>query len=117
MNKTGNSLSNGLASWLPAGTSLFLFVGYVAIVALFRRSGLFDFTYHAIVLVLMGFAMAAHTPFREIATAMLATMLIASVLSYLFGEGARDRRAQARRKYSTHTAVLPRATGASSVVK
>ena len=117
MNKTTNSLSASLLPWLPAGTSLLLFVGYVAIVALFRRSGLFDFTYHAIVLVLMGFAMAANTPFREIATAMLATMLIASVLSYLFGEGARDRRAQARRKYSTRSVTLARPVGAPGIAK
>ena len=108
MNKTSSSLSASLAPWLPAGASLFLLVGYVAIVALFRRSGLFDFTYHAIVLVLMGFAIAGHTPFREIATAMLATMLVASVLSYLFGEGARDRRAQARRKYTERAVAMAR---------
>jgi hypothetical protein len=90
--------SAAASSSLPAGSSLVLFVAYVLVVALFRRSGLFDVTYHAIVLILMGFAVAGHTPFAEIATAMLATMLIATVVSYLFSEGPRDARAQSDRK-------------------
>ena len=98
-----NTSSSTASSSLPAGTSLVLFVAYVLIVALFRRSGLLDVAYHAIVLVLMGFAAAGHTPFQEIATAMLATMLIATVASYLFSEGPRDARAQGPRKYSGRT--------------
>jgi hypothetical protein len=90
--------SAAASSSLPAGSSLVLFLAYVLVVALFRRSGLFDFAYHAIVLVLMGFAVAGHTPFAEIATAMLATMLVATVVSYLFSEGPRDARGRSDRK-------------------
>ena len=109
MNKTATAASTAL----PAGSSLILFVAYVLVVALFRRSGLFDITYHAIVLVLMGFAVAGHTPFQEIATAMLATMLIATVVSYLFSEGPRDQRALSPRKFRARAPILKH--GASPV--
>ncbi len=99
------------SSALPAGSSLGLFLAYVLVVALFRRSGMFDIAYHVIVLVLMGFAIAGHTPFQEIATAMLATMLIATVVSYLFSEGPRDARARSERKYRSPAVAYNKRTG------
>jgi len=93
-----NTSGSALSLSYPAAAPFALVLGYVAVVALFRRSGLFDLTYHVIVLVLIGVSFAGGTPFREIATAMLATMLVASIFAYLFGVGARDRsRADARR--------------------
>ena len=101
-------LPSSFSASFPAGAPFALIFGYVAIVAMFRRSGLFDLSYHAIVLVLIGFSLGAGAPFREIATAMLATMLAASVFAYLFGAGARDERANVGRKFAGHFSVLDR---------
>jgi hypothetical protein len=106
-----NSSSSAISLSYPAAAPFALVFGYVAIVALFRRSGLFDLTYHIIVLVLIGVSFAGGTPFREIATAMMATMLVASVFAYLFGVGTRDPRGQGARKFHDRTATLRRASG------
>ncbi|MGQ0676568.1 MAG: hypothetical protein ACT4N4_10855 [Rhodospirillales bacterium] len=109
--------SAAASSALPAGSSLVLFLGYVLVVALFRRSGMFDIAYHVIVLVLMGFAVAGHTPFQEIATAMLATMLIATVVSYLFSEGPRDPRGAADKKFRGPALTYNKRTGQVTTVR
>ncbi len=102
---------------LPAGSSLVLFLAYVLIVALFRRSGMFDIAYHVIVLVLMGFAVAGHTPFQEIATAMLATMLIATVVSYLFSEGPRDARGRGDHKFRGPALAFNKRAGQTAPIR
>jgi membrane protein implicated in regulation of membrane protease activity len=109
--------SSAASSALPVGSSLFLFLGYVLVVALFRRSGMFDIAYHVIVLVLMGFAVAGPTPFQEIATAMLATMLIATVVSYLFSEGPRDARGRGDRKYRSPALAYNKRTGQATPIR
>ena len=106
-----NSSNSAISLSYPAAAPFALVFGYVAIVALFRRSGLFDLPYHIIVLVLIGVSLAGGTPFREIATAMLATMLIASAFAYLFGVGTREPRGQGARKFHNRTATLRRASG------
>lgn len=105
-----NTSSTAITASYPAAAPFALVFGYVAVVALFRRSGLFDLTYHVIVLLLIGVSFAGGTPFREIATAMLATMLVASVFAYLFGVGQRDRRSIDARRFVRRAAGLRRAT-------
>jgi hypothetical protein len=106
-----NGSSSAVSLTYPAAAPFALLFGYVAIVALFRRSGLFDLTYHVIVLVLIGFSIGGGSPFREVATAMLATLLAASIFAYLFGVGTRDPRGQGARKFHRRTATLGRASG------
>jgi hypothetical protein len=103
-----NTSNNAISLSFPAAAPFALILGYVAVVALFRRSGLFDLTYHVIVLVLMGVSLAGASPFREIATAMLATILVASVFAHLFGVGARDSRRRDARRFLNRTATLRR---------
>lgn len=112
-----NTSAAATATALPAGSSLVLFLAYVLVVALFRRSGMFDLAYHVIVLVLMGFAVAGHTPFQEIATAMLATMLVATVISYLFSEGPRDARGRGERKFRSPAIAYNRRTGQTAPIR
>jgi len=92
-------LTATVAGALPAGAPYALIFGYVGLVALARRERPFDLPFHVIVLLLIGFAVAGATPFREVATAMLTTLLVASTLAYLFGPGARDRRPASDRKF------------------
>lgn len=114
-----NGSSTALSIAYPAASPFAMVFGYVAVVALFRRSGLFDLTYHVIMLVLIGVSFGAGSPFREIATSMVVTMLVASVFAYLFGVGTRDRRLPQARRFRRHMTALKHAAGppASSGVR
>lgn len=105
----------------PAGTSLgaaapmlgpvALVLGYVATVVAFHRARDFDLPFHIIVLILMGVMFGAPSPFREIATAMLATLLMASVFAHLLGLSGRRAKDIPRHRIETRTATLGRPPG------
>ncbi|MCC7046758.1 MAG: hypothetical protein IT562_08615 [Alphaproteobacteria bacterium] len=103
-----NSSGTALSLTYPAASPFALVFGYVAVVALFRRSGLFDLTYHVIVLVLIGISFGGGSPFREIATAMVTTILAASAFAYLFGVGTRARQPAEARRLRRGTIALKR---------
>lgn len=88
-----------------------LVLGYAAAVVLARRGNWFDLPFHVLVLLLMGVALGAGGPARALATALLATILAASLLGLAFGTGSRSPGEHDRRPFANRTATLRRPSG------
>lgn len=91
--------------------SLALVLGYALAVALTHRTGWFDLTFHLLVLLLIGLSLGPDSPARALATALLVTILAATVLGVLLGTGQRSPAEHARRPLANRTATLRRPSG------
>lgn len=89
-------------------TPVALVLGYAAAVLLARRTHWFDLTFHVLVLLLIGIALGAGGPARALATAVLTTILAASLLTHVFGTGTRSPGERDRRPFANRTATLRR---------
>ncbi|MBL8703439.1 MAG: hypothetical protein JNM30_01275 [Rhodospirillales bacterium] len=88
-----------------------LVLGYAAVILLARRTQWFDLTFHVLVLLLIGVALGAGGPARALATAVLVTILAASLLALVFGTGTRSPGERDRRPFANRTATLRRPLG------
>ena len=101
-------------SALLAPTSLAplaLVLGYAVVVVLLHRGNWFDLTFHVLVLALLGLAFGTGGPAAALATALLATILLASLLKLVSGTGPRATRERDRRPIANGTATLRRPFG------